>query len=72
MAATDLQQLDSTLVQGRATRTRRQPSWLGDYETNLFVEEEEDLLAMMLTDFADPLTIEEAKTSSKWREAMDT
>jgi len=73
MAATYLQPSDSTntLVQRRATRTRRQPSWLRDYETNLFVEEEEDLLAM-LTDSADPLTFEEAKTSSKWREAMDT
>ena len=74
MATTESQQSDftNTLVQGRATRTHRQPSWLGDYETNLFVEEEEDLLAMMLTDSADPLTFEEAKTSSKWREEMDT
>nr|KYP49198.1 Retrovirus-related Pol polyprotein from transposon TNT 1-94 [Cajanus cajan] len=55
--------------EGRVTRTQRQPAWLTDYETNLFVEEEDNLLAMMTTE--DPNTFEEANASQKWREAMD-
>ena len=42
-----------------------------DYETNLFAEEE-SLLAMLMTDSEDPQTFEEASTSQKWKEAMDT
>jgi len=58
-------------VEGRATRTRRQPVWMTDYETNLFAEEE-NLLAMLTTSCGDPQTFEEANKSQKWREAMDT
>ena len=58
-------------VEGRAIRTRRQPSWMIDYETNLSVEEE-SLLAMMITDSIDPQSFEEAYMSQNWREAMDT
>ena len=42
-----------------------------DYETNLSIEEE-SLLAMMITDFVDPQSFEEAYMSQNWREAMDT
>jgi len=34
-----------------------------DYETNLLVEEDDGLLAMMMTESADPYTFEEAWTS---------
>jgi len=58
-------------VEGRATRTRRQPVWMTDYETTLFAEEE-NLLAMLTTSCGDPQTFEEANKSQKLREAMDT
>nr|KYP33556.1 hypothetical protein KK1_045582 [Cajanus cajan] len=56
-------------IEGRDTRTRRQPIWLTDYETNLLVEEN-SLVAMMMIDFEDSHSFEEACTSQKWREAM--
>jgi len=55
---------------GRATRIRKPPLWMTDYETNMLVEEDEGLLAMMIADSADPQTFEEAWTSQRWREAM--
>ena len=35
-------------IEGRASRIRRQPAWLADYETNLLAEED-NLLAMLTT-----------------------
>lgn len=60
-SASDSESIDPPLER-RATRTRKQPLWMIDYETNLFVEEE-SLLAMLMTDFEDPQTFEEASTS---------
>jgi len=48
---------------GRATRIRKLPLWMTDYETNMLVEEDERLLAMMIIDSADPQTFEEAWAS---------
>ena len=42
-----------------------------DYETNLSTEEE-SLMAMMIANSDDPHSFEEARTSLKWREAMNT
>ncbi|XP_027368846.1 uncharacterized protein LOC113874831 [Abrus precatorius] len=63
------EQIESPVAR-RATRIRRPPTWMTDYETNLLVEEDDELLAMMLTESADPHTFEEACTSQQWREAM--
>ena len=63
--------VDALPVEGRVTRTRRQPAWMTDYETNLSTEEE-SLMAMMIANSDDPHSFEEARTSLKWREAMNT
>lgn len=45
--------------------------WMTDYETNVVVQKE-SLLAMLTTGCKDSQTFEEASTSQKWKEAMDT
>ena len=37
-----------SLVEGRTTRIRRPPTWMTDYETNMLVEEDDGLLAIMV------------------------
>lgn len=54
----------------RTGRSKTRPVWMRDYEMGLFMEEEEDLMALV-TEMGDPEKFEEAVHHEKWKQAME-
>ncbi|MCI27594.1 copia-type polyprotein, partial [Trifolium medium] len=54
------------------TRARRPPGWLNDFDTSAEGDDEEQYWAMaMFTQCQDPVSFEEAKKNSNWKDAMN-
>nr|KYP74877.1 Retrovirus-related Pol polyprotein from transposon TNT 1-94 [Cajanus cajan] len=56
-------------TKGRARRHRREPVWMTDYEKGEGLSYINNTSAMLVTE-TDPVTVEEAVKSKKWRDAM--